>query len=345
MRTATRVSSLNALFNDWLERSASDIAMLSSRTPQGIYPYAGVPWFSTTGRDGLVTAMETLWVAPQIARGVPGYLAAHQADRTDPVRDAEPGKILHEVRLGEMAATGEVPFARYYGSHDATPLFVMLAAQHWRQTDDAATARRLWPHVERALEWMDRYGDLDGDGFLEYARSNERVDPAGVEGLARFDLPCRWPHGDRTDRPRAAAYAYAARRGRLSRRLATAPRRDQAARGGPAARLRCGLLGRGARHLRAGARRREAALPGTRLERRPRAVVGDRASRARDEGGRCAALRRLVLRLGDSDGGRRRGARYNPISYHNGSIWPHDNAIAAMGSGLATASTIAPRGC
>ena len=175
LRSAARVSSSNALFNDWLERSAADIAMLSSRTPQGLYPYAGVPWFSTVfGRDGIVTAMQTLWVAPQIARGVLGYLAAHQADRVDPMHDAEPGKILHEVRQGEMAATGEVPFARYYGSHDATPLFVMLAAQHWRQTNDHAMARRLWPHVERALDWMDRYGDPDGDGFLEYARSNER---------------------------------------------------------------------------------------------------------------------------------------------------------------------------
>ena len=101
LRSAARVSSSNALFNDWLERSAADVAMLSSRTPQGLYPYAGVPWFSTVfGRDGIVTAMQTLWVAPQIARGVLGYLAAHQADRVDPVHDAEPGKILHEVRHG-----------------------------------------------------------------------------------------------------------------------------------------------------------------------------------------------------------------------------------------------------
>jgi glycogen debranching enzyme len=149
--------------------------MLVSRTRQGLYPYAGVPWFSTVfGRDGIITALETLWVAPQLARGVLGYLAANQADRSDPVADAQPGKVLHEVRRGEMAALGEVPFARYYGSHDATPLFVMLAAAYVRQTDDGETAARLWPHVERALGWMEAHGDPDRDGFLEYARSNER---------------------------------------------------------------------------------------------------------------------------------------------------------------------------
>src|SRR4029453_9383202 len=90
VRSTTRLSTSNALFNDWLERSAADLAMLSSRTPQGLYPYAGVPWFSTVfGRDGLVTAMQALWVAPQIARGVLGYLAAHQAERLDPVADAQ----------------------------------------------------------------------------------------------------------------------------------------------------------------------------------------------------------------------------------------------------------------
>ena len=99
--------------------------------PHGLYPYAGVPWFSTVfGRDGIITALQALWVTPQLARGVLAYLAATQADRSDPTTDAQPGKILHEVRHGEMAALGEVPFARYYGSHDATPLFVMLAAAY-----------------------------------------------------------------------------------------------------------------------------------------------------------------------------------------------------------------------
>jgi glycogen debranching enzyme len=337
VRSSARLSSSNALFNDWLERSASDLAMLSSRTAQGPYPYAGVPWFSTVfGRDGLITALQTLWVAPQIARGVLGYLAVHQADHVDPVFDAEPGKILHEVRLGEMAATGEVPFAHYYGSHDATPLFAMLAAEHWRQTNDLATARRLWPHVERALAWMDRYGDADGDGFLEYARSNEH----GLMQQGWKDSHDSIFHADgrMAVGPIATcelqAYAYAARIGaseladRLGHRTAA---REQAKR---AAHLRQAFdaafwdeeLGTYA-----------LALDGEKQRCRVRASNAGHALWSGialpERAGRVAET--LLSDASFSGWGIRTvaagEARYNPISYHNGSIWPHDNAIAAMG--------------
>ena len=338
VRSAARVSSSNALFNDWLERSAADVAMLSSRTPQGLYPYAGVPWFSTVfGRDGIVTAMQTLWLAPQIARGVLGYLAAHQADRLDPVHDAEPGKILHEVRQGEMAATGEVPFAHYYGSHDATPLFVMLAGEHWRQTNDHATARRLWPHVQRALDWMDRYGDPDGDGFLEYARRNER----GLIQQGWKDSHDSMFHAD--GRMAVGPIATCRAAGLCLRR---ASRRVRAC--GGARTPGCGEC--------AGAARGETcsgpSMPrsGTKSWARMRWRWTARSSPAgcapRTPATCCwsgIALPERVGRVAEtllsdasfSGWGIRTvaagEARYNPISYHNGSVWPHDTAIAAMG--------------
>ncbi len=148
--------------------------MLMTDTEQGAYPYAGIPWYSTAfGRDALITAQMMLWMDPAVARGVLGFLAANQATGIDPESDAEPGKILHEVRRGEMAELKEVPFRRYYGSVDATPLFVMLAGGYLRRTGDVATLRALWPHIEAALHWLDEYGDRDGDGFVEYFRMTD----------------------------------------------------------------------------------------------------------------------------------------------------------------------------
>src|SRR5262249_19466942 len=156
------IRSSSDLFNDWWRRSIADLHMMVSETPSGPYPFAGAPWYSVPfGRDGVITALETLWVNPTIARGVLSYLAAHQGDAVEHERDAQPGKILHETRGGEMAALGEVPFGRYYGSVDSTPLFVMLAGAYHRRTGDLAFVEELWPHVARALAWIETYGDAD----------------------------------------------------------------------------------------------------------------------------------------------------------------------------------------
>ena len=169
-RTATVVTSDTA-FDEMIGRSVADLHMLTTNTPEGPYPYAGVPWFSTVfGRDALVTAWLMLWLDPSVALGVLRHLAVLQATSSDAAADAEPGKILHEVRNGEMAELGEVPFRRYYGSVNSTPLFVALAGAWLDRTGEAETLRPLWPNIEAALRWIELHGDCDGDGFVEYGR-------------------------------------------------------------------------------------------------------------------------------------------------------------------------------
>ncbi|VVM07830.1 hypothetical protein MAMC_01847 [Methylacidimicrobium cyclopophantes] len=336
-RRAAAIVSSHAIFNEAICRSISDLGMLLTETKEGPYPYAGVPWFSTIfGRDALVTALETLWLDPEIARGVLSCLMITQAREEDPRCEAQPGKIVHEIRQGEMAELGEVPFRCYYGSIDATPLFVLLAGAYWERTHDRPTVEALWRAVEAAVFWIDQFGDRDGDGFVEYASQPS----GGLVNQGWKDSHDAVFHAEGSFAPppialcEVQAYVYGARKaaavlGRLFGKEEFALRQEAKA-----------------EELR---QRFDAAFWDPQLGSYVLALDGKKRScRVRTSNAghalfsgiaypeRAAILAETLLenRFFSGWGIRTVAAsetRYNPMSYHNGSVWPHDNAMIAHG--------------
>ena len=334
---AASIETSNNIFNEVVCQSMADLNILMTDTPQGRYPYAGIPWYSTTfGRDGLITALQMLWIDPRVARGVLRRLAFYQAKETDPLADAEPGKILHEMRGGEMAALREVPFAQYYGSVDSTPLFVLLAGLYFERTGDRETLSELWPAIEAGLRWIDGAADPDRDGFIEYQRASEQ----GLANQGWKDSYDAIFHAD----------------GRLAEGYIALAEVQGYVFAGKQLAARCAWhLGKTdlARKLKADAeqlaeRFEEAfwceelgtyalALDGAK---RPCKVRTSNAGQLlftgimREDRARLVAADLMRSHFFTGWGIRTVASgepRYNPMSYHDGSIWPHDNALIALG--------------
>ncbi|MTI27112.1 amylo-alpha-1,6-glucosidase [Fulvivirga kasyanovii] len=333
------IETSNEQFTHWLNRSKADLVSLMADTPTGKYPYAGVPWYNTAfGRDGIITALETLWVAPKLSRDVLLFLAANQATTLDESIDAEPGKILHETRGGEMVALNEVPFKQYYGTIDATPLFVMLAGAYYERTGDMDTIKRIWPNVQKALDWIYQYGDLDGDGYVEYQHKSKN----GLTNQGWKDSHDSVSHANGQLAEPAIAlcevqgYVYSAKLygAKLAELFNETAKANQWRKSAEKLKIQfnkdfwdealsCYVL----------------ALDG---QKKPCRVKSSNAGQVLYTGiADCEKAERLSKTLLESDmysgwGVRtlsQHEARYNPMSYHNGSVWPHDVALIADGMG------------
>jgi glycogen debranching enzyme len=334
---SARVKTDNEVFSAFLQQSVADVQMLLTDTPEGPVPYAGVPWYvAPFGRDSIITALQLLPYHAHVAAGTLRFLAARQGRAHDAFKDEEPGKILHELRLGEMANCREIPFIPYYGTIDATPLFVVLLTEYVRWTGDLALARELWPAAQAALAWMRDSGDRDGDGYLEYATQSS----LGLANQGWKDSEDSVSHasGALADAPIALAevqgYAYAALAGAAELADALGDREEAERRRREAA----ALFERFNRDFWLPQEEFYAlALDG---DKRPCAVVASNAGHCLWSGivpePRAPAVAKRLLADDMYTGwGIRtlsaRARRYNPMSYHNGSVWPHDNAIAAAG--------------
>lgn len=331
------ITSDNDLFDRLIDASVRDLHALMTPMGNGQLPAAGIPWYvAPFGRDSLLTSCEALMINPEVARGTLLVLAGLQAHADEDWRDAEPGKILHELRTGELARIGQIPHTPYYGTVDATPLFLMVAGGYYRWTLDLETMVRLRPALDAALRWVDEWGDRDGDGFVEY----EQRAPAGLINHGWKDSHDSMVHADGSlaHGPIALVevqgYVYEAklRIADVYEALGDSPRAERLR--AEAAELRAAF-----NEVFWDADEGFFALALDGRKQQVRSVTSNPAhclycGIVDDDKAALVAERLMAADMFSGWGIRTLSGSspaYNPMSYHNGSVWPHDNAIAAAG--------------
>ncbi|QHA91350.1 amylo-alpha-1,6-glucosidase [Bacillus sp. N1-1] len=322
-----------------VDRGVSDLRLLLTDLGYGPFPVAGLPWFGVPfGRDSMIAALQMLSFNPEVAKGTLRTMAHYQGKNNDPWRDEQPGKIMHEIRYGELANTNQIPFAPYYGSVDSTPLFLVLLVEYVKWTNDLGLAKELLPNIHAALDWIDQYGDRDGDGLVEYHQESSK----GIANQGWKDSGDSIVHrnGDYAETPIALVevqgYVYQAKSGladlfdalqdpHMAKEL-----REQAAslkvtfhnafwmeeHGFYAIALdkdknQVGTLTSNPGHLLY-----SGILDEERIDSVSRVLTSEKMFSGFG-----------VRTMADGEAG------YNPMSYHDGSVWPHDNSMILLGMG------------
>jgi glycogen debranching enzyme len=341
-RSSTRFSTSNEVLDQTLLwRNLEDLRVLCDEQPGGLLPTAGIPWYAVPfGRDAIITSIQSMALNPDLAEGSLRYLARHQGTRLDSFQEEEPGKIFHEIRFGELANLHKIPHTPYYGTIDATPLFCALLVDLIDWTGDLDLFSELWDNARRALEWMNTYGDLDADGLIEYGDRGHRAPGVRLKnrGWKDSDESLLYDDGEVPEVPIALVevqgYVYQAKVG-LARILRHRGQTEMAER-----------LEREAERVRATFERcfwmEGEGFYAQALDGRKRQVSAITSNPghclwsgliSRDRAG--LVVKRLMADDMFSGWGIRtlsnRSCHYNPMSYHNGSVWPHDNSIIAAG--------------
>ncbi|MEA2840019.1 MAG: hypothetical protein QOF41_1349 [Methylobacteriaceae bacterium] len=336
-RQGATIHTHERVFSDWIEKSRADLALLTTELKTGPFPYAGIPWFSTPfGRDAIITSLQMLWLDPALARGVLAFLAANQAKERSAFQDSAPGKIMHETRKGEMVALHELPFGLYYGGVDTTPLFVMLAGAYAERTADLAFIDTIWPALLGAMTWIEGDGDSNGDGFVDYLRAEE----SGLANQGWKDSHDSVFHADGSDPAGPIAlievqgYCFAAFRAMAALSARRGDPERAAHWNAEGDRLRdmtesrfwmhenglyaLALDGNGRPCRVRSSNSGQLLATGLPSPERARSVIDNLLTGPFNSGWGIRTLAEGEV-------------RYNPMSYHNGSVWPHDTALCVAG--------------